>query len=282
MSIAKRLAAATAAAAATFSADPGTYTVYGAAVLASLGTLYELALNYAGWNAGTALLFAVTIDIYWLKALHMAMSGLLSPKRRTGAALHAFAAIAVSVACNILYHELHAGNWHLSHTSGALVTAAMASVPLLAAAALTHLRYLARAKAPSQGKRASADRPRPATTPAAGPAAAVPAQATAPADRPAEPPQDAEPSHGEDATAPAADGPRGDTEDLPRPLKAGGRPDPIAVAKAREMYAVSLRGGELLNRRTLQSAVNEHYGFPVIGETSAAAVIDEHRSKRTA
>jgi hypothetical protein len=48
------------------------------------------------------------------------------------------------------------------------------------------------------------------------------------------------------------------------------------------MYAASLRGGELLNRRTLQSAVNEHYGFAVIGETSADTVITEHRSKRTA
>jgi hypothetical protein len=294
MSIAKRLAAALAAAAAAFAADPGTYTVYGAAVLASLGTLYELALNYAGWNAGTALLFAVTIDIYWLKALHMAMSNLLSRKRRTGAALHAFAAIAVSVACNILYHELHAGNWHLSHTSGALVTAAMASVPLLAAAALTHLRYLSRAKRdgterssaePSQDESATAPaQPPQATAPAEPPQATAPAEPprrTAP-DRPGQPPQD-KPPQGGDVTAPAADEPGGETgDDLPRPLKAGGRPDPIAVAKAREIYTARLRDGQLMGRRALQSAVNEHYGFPVIGETSADSVITEHRSKRTA
>jgi hypothetical protein len=248
----------------------GTYAVYGTAVLASMGTLYELALNYAGWNAATAFLFAVTIDIYWLAALHTAMDKEIPSGKRGWAALHAFAAIAVSVACNILYHELHAGNWHLGHSAGALVTAGMASVPLLAAAALTHLRWLGRsAPATAASRPKPASRPR-ATVPAPGATAPEPSQ-TVPSDRPSatEPPQ-------ETTGLPRED------ESLPRELKAGGRPDPIAVAEARRIYADRLRGGELLTRRTLAAAVNERYGYPVIGETSAASVIDDHRSKRSA
>jgi hypothetical protein len=244
--------------------DAGTYIVYAAAVLASLGTLYELALHYAGWNAGTALLFAVTIDIYWLTAFHAAMDKSLSRGKRAGAALHGLAAVAVSAFCNVLYHELHAGIWHLGHSAGALVTAGMASVPLLVAAALTHLRFITRAEKAAQ---ATVNRPRTRTAPQR--------PRTVPLDRPIEPPQtetldETEPPQDEDAAT------------LPRALKAGGRPDPIAVAKAAEIYKASLRAGELLNRRTLAAAVNEHYGFPVIGETSASAVIDEHRSKRSA
>jgi len=97
-------------------------------------------------------------------------------------------------------------------------------------------------------------------------------------DRPSEPPQDTEPPRDDDATTPSGSG----AGALPQPLKAGGRPDPIAIASAREIYAAGLRSGTIHNRRTLMAAVNGRYGFKVIGETSADTVITEHRSKRTA
>lgn len=288
--IRQRLAGVISAATDAATADPsrtiratGTYIVYGAAVLASLGTLYELALQYAGWNAWTAPLFAIAVDIYWLTAFHAALDKSLTRRKRAGAAFHGLAAIAVSIWCNILYHELNAGIWHLGRGSGGLLTAGIGAATLLIGAALTHLHFLSRKE---KVVRRTVARPAAATAPASRPSqppqpsVQVEAEPPRPAtpDRPGEPSQDGGPPHGEDATVPAS----GETEDLPRPLKAGGRPDPIAVAKAREIYTASLRAGQLMNRRTLQSAVNEHYGFAVIGETSADTVITEHRSKRTA
>ena len=224
----------------------GMYTVYGAAVLASLSTLYELALRYAGWTTGFALLFAVTLDIYWLTALHMAMDKSLGVKQRVQAALHAFTAIAVSVTGNVIFHELHAGMWTLGRGSGALVTAVMASVPLLAAAALTHLRSLERTTVPAGEEQPRARRTR---------TAAGPPRVTVPA-----PHEETAPSRDDDGT-------------VPHELTAGGRPHPVALAKARELLAT----GQLYSRRTLTAAVNDFYGFTAIGETAAARVIEEHR-----
>jgi hypothetical protein len=264
-----------AAAFAASAADPqtaGTYVVYGAAVFASLGTLDQLAQDYAGWNAWMAPFFAIIIDIYWLTAFHAALDRSLPFRKRIGAAAHGFTAIAFSVWCNILYHELHQGIWHLGHGGGALLAGGTGSATLLVAGAIAHLRSLSRKARPDRPRARTAPASHPAQPPRTAPAGTGPSQPSAP-DHPAAPPRD------EGATAPAAEGSGGV---LPRELKAGGRPDPVALAKARDIYVAGLRSGTIHNRRTLMAAVNEHYGRKVIGETSASAVIDEHRSKRTA
>lgn len=130
----------------------GLYTVYTSGILGSFSALYDLAVDYGGWNNGVGflrlgILLPLCIDVYWLTALGVAIDSSRGNRDRIWAAVHALAAIALSVTGNLLYHELHAGDMRLDHVTSALLVAVIGSVPVLAAGALTHLAILARAPA---------------------------------------------------------------------------------------------------------------------------------------
>jgi hypothetical protein len=122
----------------------GLYVAWGAGVLTSFSTLYDLAVTSGGWNRGLGILLPLSLDVYWLIALAVAMDGSRNGKARRKAAIHAAVALAASITGNLLYHEIHAGDMRLSRASVAILVAVIGSEPVLAGAALAHLSILAR------------------------------------------------------------------------------------------------------------------------------------------
>ena len=122
----------------------GLYTAWGAGILTSFSTLYDLAVTYGGWISGLGILLPLSLDVYWLIALAVAMDGTRNRKARRKAAIHAAVALAASIAGNLLYHEIHAGDIKLHRASAAILVAMIGSEPVLAGAALAHLSILAR------------------------------------------------------------------------------------------------------------------------------------------
>ncbi len=248
----------------------GVYIIWAASVLASMSTLYDLAVNYGGGIPGIGILFPLTLDVYWLTALRAAKNSKLKVPARIVAAAHAVVAFGMSTSGNILYHELDAGQWHLGHWKAMLV-ALISSVPLIAAVAVTHLALLAR---PATAPAARKVRPPQRTAPR-------PPQRTAP-NRPSEPPQ----GHpGPESTAPVTvppshPGEPSQGDGAPTALKPGGRPDPRVLEAAREEWHAACHRGQIHSRRTLAAAVNDRFGYTVIGETSCERVIDAERATR--
>jgi hypothetical protein len=122
----------------------GLYTAWGAGVLTSVSTLYDLAVVYGGWNRGLGILLPASLDVYWLIALAVAMDASRNSRQRVKAAIHAGVALTISVIGNVLYHEMHAGDVRLDRFVAAILVAAIGSVPVLTGAAIAHLSVLAR------------------------------------------------------------------------------------------------------------------------------------------
>lgn len=248
----------------------GVYGVWAASVVGSFQALYGLANGYGGWPAGVAIILPGTLDTYWLTALQVAMNRGLKTGRRAWAAVHGAVAFLLSVAGNGLYHELHSGQWHLGN-SAPMVVAVISSLPLLAAAAMTHLRSLM--NPPAAGPEKAAVR-RPAVR------AKKPAKRTAPPDHPrgssageTQPPHLTTPPP--QATTPP-DRPTGTAPSVSR----GGRPDPEVIAAAERMWDEAFASGKLHTRRTLQKAVNDSYGRKVIGESACDSIVKDRREAR--
>jgi hypothetical protein len=207
----------------------------------------------------------------------------LPRRNRIAAAIHTAVALMLSVAGNLLYHELHAGEWRLGHAAP-LAVGVISSVPQLAAAAVTHLRSL---MSPAPAKRENT------ATPAAGGRKRRPHQRTAPPNRTTNPTSDRTTAPGgpHQASAPPRQptAPSDRTTTAPEPhlqsapaVQRGSRPDPAVLRVAAEIWDRDFAQGQIHNRRTLQRAVNKHYGVTgrnVIGDRACQSVIDERRGQ---
>jgi len=252
-----------------------TAVVWLSAVLASMSALYGLAVSYGGWGSHVAVLFPCCLDLYWIAALGVALDRSLPRRSRLAAAGHSGAAFALSAGGQLLYHELHAREIHLGHLAP-LAVGIIAIIPAAAGAALAHLVTLHQAATvPAGAKAKRVVPPRPART--------VPADhATVPADHATAPASRATPEPGavpDRATKPAEPAVPADPS-APRQLKPGGRPDPVAIQAARDEWHAAVKGGQIHNDRSLEKAVNDRYGYKVIGRTSAGSVIAEETDAR--
>jgi len=216
--------------------------VWVSAVLASMSALYGLAAAYGGWQPVLAGLFPCCLDLYWIAALGVALDTGLTAARRRAAAAHSLVAFLLSAAGQLLYHELRAGEIQLGHLAWAVV-AVIGVTPAIAGAALAHLIALSSVTVLAKPKRRAA-----AAVPAA-PARAGTVPVTAP-----------------DRAMPAAPG-------SPRPLRPGVRPDAAVIQAARDIWYAAIQSGQIHNDRSLEKAVNDHFGCKAIGRTSAATVI---------
>lgn len=277
--------------------------VWAATVLASMSALYSLAVTYGGWQSAVGVLFPCCLDLYWIAAIGVALDANLPSKARVAAAAHSGVAFALSACGQLLYHEMHASGKHglklsqIQHTQRGILIAAIGLTPAFAGLAMAHLNALHRRAAPG------------AVTVPAKPKRTMPPRqaATVPANR-ASRASDAEPDRasptvptvpqGADnratgsgtvpdptvpdratGTVPPAE-PTVPSGELPAPLKAGGRPDPIAIQGARDIWRAAVKAGRIHNDRSLTDAVNEHFGYKVIGRTSAGSVIAEESDAR--
>jgi hypothetical protein len=254
-----------------------TAVVWLSAVLASMSALYGLATDYGGWGSHVAVLFPCCLDLYWIAALGVALDRSLPRRSRVAAAGHSAAAFALSAGGQLLYHELHAKEIHLGHLAP-LAVGIIAIIPAAAGAALAHLVTLHQAATvPAAGAKAKR------TAPAAAKATVPPgratdarhrATATVPPTVPAVPDRAGQAAA---ATVPAVTVP---AVTVPAELKPGGRPDPVAIEAAREEWHAAVKAGRIHNDRSLERAVNDRYGYKVIGRTSAGSVIAEESDAR--